>query len=47
MDKDVAQGFPGGAVVGSPPADAGDTGHAPLQEDTTCCGVAEPIIHGC
>ena len=28
-DKDVTQGFPGGAVVGSLPADAGDTGSSP------------------
>ena len=27
--KDYLKGFPGGAVVGSPPADAGDTGSIP------------------
>ena len=27
--KTVSEGFPGGAVVESPPADAGDTGSSP------------------
>ena len=27
--KDIILGFPGGAVVGSPPAEAGDTGSCP------------------
>ena len=36
-------GFPGGAVVKNPPANAGDTGL--LWEDPTCHGAAKPVCH--
>ena len=29
MMKELIQGFPGGTVVGNPPANAGDTGSSP------------------
>ena len=37
--------FPGGAVVGNPPANAGDMGSSPGPEDTTCRGATEPMHH--
>ena len=40
-------GFPGGAVVGSPPADAGERVRALVREEPTCCGAAGPVSHGC
>ena len=36
------QGFPGGAVVKNPPANAGDTGSSP---DPTCRGATKPMRH--
>ena len=36
-------GFPGGAVVKNPPANAGDTGRALVREDPTCRGAAKPV----
>ena len=44
--KGKKSGFPGGAVVESPPADAGDTVHAPVREGPTCGGAAGPVSHG-
>ena len=38
-------GFPGGAVVKTPPASAGDTGWALVQEDPTCRGAIKPASH--
>ena len=40
------RGFPGGAVVENPPANAGDTGSISLvREDPTCCGATQPVRH--
>ena len=36
----------GGAVVESPPADAGDVGSCPVRGDPTCRGAAGPVSHG-
>ena len=44
-------GFPGGAVVESLPANAGDTGSSPglgralVWEDPTCRGATGPVSH--
>ena len=38
-------GFPRGAVVNNPPANAGDTVQALVQEDPTCCGARKPMCH--
>ena len=38
-------GFPSGAVVKNPPANAGDTGSSPGREDPTCHGATEPVHH--
>ena len=35
-------GFPGGTVVKSPPANAGDT---VVREDPTCRGAMKPVHH--
>ena len=43
--KTYWRGFPGGAVVGSPPASAGDTGSSPVQEGPTCRGATGPVRH--
>ena len=43
--KSAKWGFLGGAVVESPPADAG-SGRAPVREDPTCRGAAGPVSHG-
>ena len=42
-------GFPGGAVVKNPPANAGDTGSSPGpgREDPTCRGATKPVRHNC
>ena len=39
------QGFPGGAVVENPPADAGDMVRALVREDPTCRGATKPACH--
>ena len=39
------QGFPGGAVVKNPPANAGDTGSSPVWEDPACRGATKPVHH--
>ena len=39
------QDFPGGSVFKNPPANAGDTGSALVQEDPTCRGATEPMRH--
>ena len=44
--KNAQTGFPGGAMIESPPADAGDTGSCPVREDPTCRGAAGPVSHG-
>ena len=38
-------GFPGGAVVRNPPANAGDTGSCPVREESTCRAAARPVSH--
>ena len=38
-------GFPGGAVVESLPANAGDTGSSLVWEDPTCRGATGPVSH--
>ena len=43
--KKNRQGFPGGTVVGNPPANAGDTGRALVREDPTCRGATKPASH--
>ena len=37
--------FPGGTVVKNLPANAGDTGSSPVQEDPTCHGATNPVCH--
>ena len=37
--------FPGGTVVKNPPANAGDTVRALVQEDPTCCRATKPVCH--
>ena len=37
--------FPGGTVVKNPPANAGDTVRALVQEDPTCRGATKPVHH--
>lgn len=37
--------FPGGSVVGSPPANEVDMGSSLVQEGSTSCGTAEPVCH--
>ena len=44
-EKKMHQGFPGGAVVKNPPANAGDTGSIPGWEDPTCRGATKPVRH--
>ena len=39
------RGFPSGAVVENPPANAGDTGSSLVWEDPTCRGAAGPVSH--
>ena len=39
------QDFHGGPVVGNPPANAGDTGLIPGQEDSTGHGTTKPMPH--
>ena len=38
-------GFPGGAVVNNPPANAGGTGLSLVREDPTCCRATTPVRH--
>ena len=38
-------GFPGGAVVKNPPANAGTRVRALVREDPTCRGVIKPVRH--
>ena len=44
--KKKDKGFPGGAVVESPPAAAGDTGSYPGPGRSHTRGAAEPVSHG-
>ena len=37
-------GFRGGPVAKNLPANAGDMGLIPCQEDPTCCGIAKPVL---
>ena len=39
------RGFPGGTVVESLPANAGDTGSSPGLGRSTCRGVTRPVSH--
>ena len=43
--KNKTWGLPGGTVVKSLPANAGDTGLALVWEDLTCCGATKPVCH--
>ena len=43
--RNVLWGFPGGAVVKNPPANAGDMGSSPGPEDPTCRGATKPVSH--
>ena len=46
--SEEGMGFPGGAVVKNPPANAGDMGswvRALVQEDPTCRGATKPVRH--
>ena len=38
-------GFPGGTMVKNLPANAGDMGSSPGQEDPTCRGTNKPMCH--
>ena len=40
-------GFPGGPVVKSPPANAGDMGLIPGPGGLTSCGTRNPMCHNC
>ena len=42
---DSVQDFPGGPVVKTPPANAGDAGQSLVWEDPTCQGTAKPLRH--
>ena len=44
VEKDLG-GFPGGAVVESPPANAGDMVSSPGLGRSTCLGAAKPVSH--
>ena len=45
MEKKVCLwGFPGGAVVKNPPANAGDVGSS-IREDPTCHRATKPVHH--
>ena len=39
------RGFPGGAVVENPPANAGNAVRALVWEDPTCRGATGPVSH--
>ena len=41
--KSLFVGFPGGAVVKNPPANAGDMVRTLVQEDPTCRGATKPV----
>ena len=41
----LQKGFPGGAVVKNPPADAGTRVRSLVQEDSTCLGATKPMSH--
>ena len=45
IKKSTNRGFPGGAVVGSLPANAGDMVRALVWEDPTCRGATRPMSH--
>ena len=45
--SNLAGGFPCGPVAKNLPVHAGDTGSSPGQEDPTCRGIAEPVLHSC
>ena len=47
QSKKWAEGFPGGAVVESLPANAGTRVQALVWEDPTCRGAAGPVSHNC
>ena len=43
--KTTTRGFPGGAVVENPPANAGTRVRALVWEDPTCRGATGPVSH--
>ena len=43
--KVIFWGFPGGAVVKNPPANAGTRVQALVREDLTCRGATKPVHH--
>ena len=43
--KKLLPGFPGGAVVKNPPANAGTWVQALVREDPTCRGATKPMRH--
>ena len=44
-NKDIFRGFPGGAVVKNPPANAGTQVQALVWEDPTCHRATKPVCH--
>ena len=38
-------GFPGGAVVKNPPANAGDTVRSMVRKDPSCRRATKPVLH--
>ena len=45
QDLKCVWGFPRGTVDKNLPANAGDTGSIPVQEDSTCCRTIKPVCH--
>ena len=45
IEKEMVQYRVSGPVVENPPAEAGNRGQSPDQEDFTCCGAAKPGPH--
>ena len=43
--KELLQDFPGGPVVRSLPANAGDVGSIAGPEGSQCLGTTEPVLH--
>ena len=41
----MGEGFPGGPVVNSPPANAGDMVRSLIWEDLTCHRATKPVLH--
>ena len=47
VTRDHVLDFPGGSVVGSLPANAGNAGSFPVREDPTCLGAAKTTTEAC